>query len=222
MILQSSYSCELFIERYAELLNGGPQWDNLLKDSSTQFSWDPDSHYIRKPPYFEHLSPTPPAISDLRLLKPLVILGDSITTDHISPSGAISLGTPAADYLLERNVQQKDFNNYTTRRANHEIVKRATSANIRLKNKMGPGIEGGVTKLMPDVEILRVFDAAQQYLHRQQPLIVIAGKNYGCGSSRDSAAKGVALLGVTVVLAESYERIHQSNLIGMEIGSAHG
>lgn len=215
--VQSAYARDLFIERYAELLNGGPQWDNLLKDSSTQFSWDPDSHYIRKPPYFEHLSPTPPAISDLRLLKPLVILGDSITTDHISPSGAISLGTPAADYLLERNVQQKDFNNYTTRRANHEIVKRATFANIRLKNKMVPGIEGGVTKLMPDGEILRVFDAAQQYLHRQQPLIIIAGKNYGCGSSRDSAAKGVALLGVKVVLAESYERIHQSNLIGMGV-----
>lgn len=215
--VQSAYARDLFIQRYAELLNGGPQWDNLLEDGGPQFKWDPESHYIRKPPYFEKVSEKLPAINDLRLLKPLVILGDSITTDHISPSGAISLGTPAAEYLLKRGVDQKDFNNYTTRRANHEIVMRATFANIRLRNQMVPGIEGGVTRLVPDGDIMPVFNAAQEYVVRQQPLIIIAGKNYGCGSSRDSAAKGVALLGVKVVLAESYERIHLSNLIGMGV-----
>lgn len=216
--VKSAYARDLFIERYSELFNGGPQWDALgTETGSSHFDWAPDSHYIRKPPYFEHLTLEPPAIKDFRLLKPLVILGDSITTDHISPSGAISMGTPAADYLLERDVEQKDFNNYTTRRANHEIVMRATFANIRLRNKMVPGIEGGVTKLMPEGEVMRVYDAAQEYMHRQQPLIIIAGKNYGCGSSRDSAAKGVALLGVRVVLAESYERIHLSNLVGMGV-----
>lgn len=215
--VQSAYARDLFIKRYAELLNGGPQWDALQTKGGAHFDWDPNSHYIRKPPYFDGIKLQKPAIKNYRLLKPLVILGDSITTDHISPSGAISLGTPAADYLLERDVEQKDFNNYTTRRANHEIVMRASFANIRLRNLMVPGIEGGVTKLMPDGEVMRVFDAAQEYMRRQQPLIIIAGKNYGCGSSRDSAAKGVALLGVKVVLAESYERIHLSNLIGMGV-----
>ncbi len=215
--VQSAYDRQLFIKRYAELFNGGPQWEALQTNNDDHFDWDPHSHYIRKPPYFDDLSTTPPPIKNFRLLKPLVILGDSITTDHISPSGAISLGTPAADYLLERGVAQKDFNNYTTRRANHEIVMRASFANIRLRNHMVPGIEGGVTKLMPDGTVMRVFDAAQEYMQRQQPLIIIAGKNYGCGSSRDSAAKGVALLGVKVVLAESFERIHLSNLVGMGV-----
>jgi len=213
----SAYDRNLFTKRYAELLDGGPRWEALAEENSAHFKWDPDSHYIKKPPYFEDLPPLPPTIADLHLLKPLVILGDSITTDHISPSGAISLNTPAADYLLAADVAQKDFNNYTTRRANHEIVKRASFANIRLKNKMVPGIEGGVTKLMPEGKVMRIFEAAQEYQRRQQPLIVIAGKNYGCGSSRDSAAKGVALLGVKVVLAESFERIHLSNLVGMGV-----
>lgn len=215
--VQNAYARDLFIKRYSELLNGGPQWDALESEAGSHFDWDPDSHYIRKPPYFEDITTQRPAVKNFRLLKPLVILGDSVTTDHISPSGAISLGTPAADYLQERDVEQIDFNNYTTRRANHEIVMRASFANIRLRNKMVPSIEGGVTKLMPDGEVMRVFDAAQEYMQRKQPLIIIAGKNYGSGSSRDSAAKGVALLGVKVVLAESYERIHLSNLIGMGV-----
>ncbi|HLS17639.1 MAG TPA: aconitate hydratase AcnA [Paenalcaligenes sp.] len=215
--VQEAYARDLFIKRYAELFNGGPQWDALESKAGSHFDWDPQSHYIRKPPYFDGLDTAQPAVKNYRLLKPLVILGDSITTDHISPSGAISLGTPAADYLQERGVEQKDFNNYTTRRANHEIVMRATFANIRLRNKMVPGIEGGVTKLMPDGEVMRVYDAAQEYMRRQQPLVIIAGKNYGSGSSRDSAAKGVALLGVKVVLTESFERIHLSNLIGMGV-----
>ena len=216
-IVAEAYDRELFVKRYSELYEGGPQWDALASAPGATFTWNPDSHYIKKPPYFEGLSREPSAPQDLKHLRPLVILGDSITTDHISPSGAISLGTPAADYLLERGVEQKDFNNYTTRRANHEIVMRATFANIRLRNKMTPSIEGGVTKLMPEGKQLRVFDAAQIYQERGQDLIILAGKNYGCGSSRDSAAKGVALLGVKAVVAESFERIHRTNLVGMGV-----
>lgn len=213
----NAYDRELFIKRYSELYDGGEQWDALESASGATFSWNPDSHYIKKPPYFEGLPLQPVPVQDLQGLRPLAILGDSITTDHISPSGAISLGTPAADYLLERGVEQKDFNNYTTRRANHEIVMRATFANIRLRNKMTPGIEGGVTKLMPEGTQMRIFEAAQMYQQRQQDLIIIAGKNYGCGSSRDSAAKGVAMLGVKAVVAEGFERIHRTNLVGMGV-----
>ncbi|MFA5520499.1 MAG: aconitate hydratase AcnA [Castellaniella sp.] len=215
--IAGAYDRALFIERYAELYEGGEPWDALAMESSHRFPWDPDSNYIRKPPYFDGLAATPAPVADIRGMRPLVILGDSITTDHISPSGAISLGTPAADFLLSRGVAQIDFNNYTTRRANHEVVMRATFANIRLRNRMVPGIEGGVTRLMPDGEVMRVFEAAQAYQERETPLVIIAGKNYGCGSSRDSAAKGPALLGVRVVIAESFERIHRTNLVGMGI-----
>ncbi len=215
--IAGAYERDLFIARYAELYEGGAPWDALAMDSSGNFPWDPDSNYIRKPPYFDGLARTAAPVADIRGLRPLVILGDSITTDHISPSGAISLGTPAADFLLSRGVAQVDFNNYTTRRANHEVVKRATFANIRLRNRMVPGIEGGVTRVMPDGEVMRVFEAAQTYQERQVPLLIIAGKNYGCGSSRDSAAKGPALLGVRAVIAESFERIHRTNLVGMGI-----
>ncbi len=216
-VVAQAYERELFIKRYAELYEGGARWDALASRPGATFSWNPASNYIKKPPYFDGLARVPQAPKDLHGLRPLVILGDSITTDHISPSGAISLGTPAADYLLERGVQQKDFNNYTTRRANHEIVMRATFANIRLRNKMTPGIEGGITRLMPEGTQMRVFDAAEKYLERGQDLIIVAGKNYGCGSSRDSAAKGVALLGVKAVVAESFERIHRTNLVGMGV-----
>lgn len=212
-----AYDRQLFIQRYAELYEGGEPWDALASEAGATFNWDPDSHYIKKPPYFEGLGLVPEPVKAFHQLRPLVILGDSITTDHISPSGAISLGTPAADYLLARGVEQKDFNNYTTRRANHEIVMRATFANIRLRNKMVPGIEGGVTKVMPEGELMRIFEAAQTYQQRGESLIIIAGKNYGCGSSRDSAAKGVAMLGVKAVVAESFERIHRTNLVGMGV-----
>lgn len=215
--VHTAYDRDLFIRRYAELYDGGKSWGALASESGATFTWDADSNYIKKPPYFEGLTRDVPPVYDLTALRPLVILGDSITTDHISPSGAISLGTPAADYLIAQGVEQKDFNNYTTRRANHEIVMRATFANIRLRNKMMPGIEGGVTKLMPEGKQMRVFDAAQSYQQRGEGLIIIAGKNYGCGSSRDSAAKGVALLGVQAVVAEGFERIHRTNLVGMGV-----
>lgn len=212
-----AYERDLFIERYSQLYDGGEPWDALAVEASDNFPWDPDSNYIRKPPYFDGLALAPEPVRDITGMRPLVILGDSITTDHISPSGAISLGTPAADFLLSKGVQQPDFNNYTTRRANHEVVKRATFANIRLRNFMVPGVEGGVTKVMPDGNIMNVFDAAGVYQSRNVPLVVIAGKNYGCGSSRDAAAKGVAMLGVKAVVAEGFERIHRTNLVGMGV-----
>ncbi|HBI20324.1 MAG TPA: aconitate hydratase AcnA [Brevundimonas sp.] len=216
--IHGAYDRDLFIERYAELYDGGEPWDALARESNGgHYTWEADSTYIRKPPYFDGLQREPAPVANLRGMRPLAILGDSITTDHISPSGSISLGTPAADFLLSKGVEQKDFNNYTTRRANHEVVKRATFANIRLRNKIVPGVEGGVTKVMPEGEVMRIFEAAQTYQERQVPLLVIAGKNYGCGSSRDSAAKGPALLGVKAVVAEGFERIHRTNLVGMGV-----
>jgi aconitate hydratase len=212
-----AYEPELFRARYADLFEGGQPWDALAGERSDLFRWQASSTYIRRPPYFEGLARTPPAVQDIRGMRPLVILGDSVTTDHISPSGAISLGTPAADFLLAAGVQKPDFNNYTTRRGHHDVAVRATFANIRLRNRMVPGVEGGVTKVMPEGTPMRIFEAAQEYLRRDVPLAVIAGRNYGCGSSRDWAAKGVALLGVKVVIAGSFERIHRTNLVGMGV-----
>ena len=214
---RGAYTRELFQDRYADLYNGGEPWDALAGESSERFAWSEDSTYIRRPPYFDALSREVPPVQDIVGMRPLVILGDSVTTDHISPSGAISLGTPAADFLLAKGVQRADFNNYTTRRANHEVAVRATFANIRLRNRMVPGVEGGMTRLMPEGTVMRVFEAAQEYGRRDVPLVVVAGRNYGCGSSRDWAAKGVALLGVKAVIAESFERIHRTNLVGMGV-----
>jgi len=212
-----TYEPTVFREKYADLYDGGAAWDALPGIASPRFPWAGDSTYIRRPPYFDghdrHVAP----IEDIIGMRPLVILGDSVTTDHISPSGAISLGTPAADFLLSQGVEQQDFNIYTTRRGNHDVVKRASFANIRLRNRMVPGVEGGMTKLQPDGTVMRVFEAAEAYAERGVPLVVVAGKNYGCGSSRDSAAKGVALMGVKAVIAESFERIHRTNLVGMGV-----
>jgi aconitate hydratase len=207
----------VFRDTYAGLFDGGPRWDALAGQATTRFAWGPDSTYVTRPPYFDGLTRTPPRIDDLVGARALAVLGDSITTDDLSPSGAISLGTPAADFLLSHGIQPGQFNNYTTRRGNHEIIRRASLASIRLRNRMVPGIEGGVTRLQPDGEVLRIFEAAQVYARRGTPLVVIAGHNYGCGSSRDSAAKGVALLGVKAVLARSFERIHRTNLVGMGV-----
>ena len=214
---EAAYTRELFQERYAGLYDGGEPWNALAGAPSDRFAWQEDSTYIRRPPYFDDLQREVPAVRDLAGLRPLVILGDSITTDHISPSGAISLGTPAADFLLSKGVERQDFNNYTTRRANHEVAVRATFANIRLRNRMVPGVEGGMTALMPGGDVMRVYEAAEEYARRGTGLVVVAGRNYGCGSSRDWAAKGVALLGVKAVIAESFERIHRTNLVGMGV-----
>ena len=215
--VDGAYEPEIFRQKYADLFEGGEPWDALAGEPSERFHWADSSTYIRRPPYFEGLPREAAPVQDITGMRPLVILGDSVTTDHISPSGAISLGTPAADFLLEQGVERRDFNNYTTRRGNHDVAVRATFANIRLRNRIVPGVEGGETRLMPDGKQMRVFEAAQEYLRRGVPLAVIAGKNYGCGSSRDWAAKGVALLGVKAVIAESFERIHRSNLVGMGV-----
>lgn len=216
-LVDTTYEPEIFRAKYADLFDGGPQWDALSGKASERFNWQPGSTYIRQPPYFDGLSAQPSPMSDIIGMRPLAILGDSVTTDHISPSGAISLGTPAADFLLAKGVQKADFNNYTTRRGNHDVAVRATFANIRLRNRIVPSVEGGYTRLMPEGEQMRIFEAAEAYLQRKTPLTVIAGRNYGCGSSRDWAAKGVALLGVKTVIAESFERIHRTNLVGMGI-----
>jgi len=215
--VEGAYEPGLFREKYADLFDGGEAWDALSGERSERFPWQDASTYVRRPPYFQNLSLEPAAVQDIKAMRPLVILGDSVTTDHISPSGAISLGTPAADFLLAKGIEKRNFNNYTTRRGNHDVAVRATFANIRLRNQIVPGVEGGMTKLMPEGTQMRIFEAAEAYLRRDVPLAVIAGKNYGCGSSRDWAAKGVALLGVKAVIAESFERIHRTNLVGMGV-----
>jgi aconitate hydratase len=215
--VSKAYTPANFTTAYADLFNGGPAWDTLQSGSSAQFAWGAASTYIRRPPYFDGLAPNPAATHNIHGARALAILGDNITTDDISPSGAISLKTPAADFMSARGIKQADFNNYTTRRGNHEIAVRATFANIRLRNRIVPGIEGGMTKLQPEGTIGRIFETAEAYAARGTPLVVIAGKNYGCGSSRDWAAKGVALLGVKAILAEGFERIHRTNLVGMGV-----
>lgn len=216
-LVATAYTPEVFAEKYADLFDGGEPWAKLATKPSALFDWQPASTYVRQPPYFGGLDLEPQSVFDISGARPLAILGDSITTDDISPSGAISLGTPSADLLLSYGVGKADFNNYTTRRANHEVAVRATFANIRLRNWIVPGVEGGFTRLMPDGGQMRIFEAAQEYMKRGTPLVVIAGKNYGCGSSRDWAAKGVALLGVKAVIAEGFERIHRTNLVGMGV-----
>ncbi|MCW2838230.1 MAG: aconitase, partial [Marmoricola sp.] len=182
------------------------------------FEWDPESTYVRKPPYFDGMTMETTPVSDIAGARVLAKLGDSVTTDHISPAGAIKKDSPAGRYLAEHNVGQRDFNSYGSRRGNHEVMIRGTFANIRLRNQLAPGTEGGFTRdFTADGEVTTVFEASQHYVEKGTPLVVLAGKEYGSGSSRDWAAKGTALLGVKAVIAESYERIHRSNLIGMGV-----
>ncbi|MBO6773551.1 MULTISPECIES: aconitate hydratase AcnA [unclassified Thalassospira] len=216
-IVSTAYDPKLFVEKYSEIFDGDDKWVSLSEKPGSQFSWKADSTYIRQAPYFDELSPHRNEVRDIKGMRPLVILGDSITTDHISPSGAIDDNSAAANFMVGKGVQKRDFNSYGTRRGNHEIAVRATFANIRLKNKIVAGTEGSITKLMPEGEQMSVYDAAEIYKQRNVPLVVVAGKNYGCGSSRDWAAKGVALLNVKAVIAESFERIHRTNLVGMGV-----
>jgi aconitate hydratase len=185
--------------------------------SGAVFAWDPGSTYVREPPFFQGLSAAPPALSDIIAARALLVVGDSVTTDHISPAGSIPSASPAGRYLIEHGVEPRLFNSYGARRGDHEVMIRGTFANIRLRNGLVPGREGWWTKHLPDGEVLTIFDAAERYRTEGIPLIVIAGKEYGSGSSRDWAAKGPALLGVRAVIAESFERIHRSNLVGMGI-----
>ena len=216
--LRSSVKKEQFLERYAVVLDGPPEWQAVTFEQADQYRWDPESTYVRLPPFFEGVEPgdpTPP--TDIEGARVLCLLGDSVTTDHISPAGSIALDSPAARYLQDHHVSPRDFNSYGSRRGNHEVMMRGTFANIRLRNLLAPGTEGGVTRYLPDDAQLSIYDAAMRYQADGTPLVVIAGKEYGTGSSRDWAAKGTLLLGVRAVIAESYERIHRSNLIGMGV-----
>ena len=212
-----SVTSEAFRQQYASVFAGDARWQNLPVPTGDRFEWEGASTYIRKPPFLEGLSMTPSAAGDIRDARALAVLGDSITTDHISPAGNIKANSPAGKYLIEHGVDPKDFNSYGARRGNHEVMMRGTFANTRIKNQMVPGIEGGVTSYLPGGEVMPIYDAAMKYQAAGVPLMVIAGKEYGSGSSRDWAAKGTMLLGVKAVIAESYERIHRSNLVNMGV-----
>ncbi|MBX3728237.1 MAG: aconitate hydratase AcnA [Candidatus Sumerlaeia bacterium] len=215
--IRSSVHSEMFEREYADVFKGDARWQSLPSGEGQIYDWQPDSTYVRKPPFFEGLSMTPAAVTDIRGARCLALLGDSVTTDHISPAGSISKTSPAARYLIAQGVEPKDFNSYGARRGNHEVMMRGTFANIRLRNQLIPGSEGGVTLHLPAGEQMSIYDAAMKYKEQDVPLVVVAGKEYGSGSSRDWAAKGTRLLGVRAVLAESYERIHRSNLVGMGV-----
>lgn len=215
-VIYASMTPEMFTRRYSNVFEGNEEWQEMKVEGDKTYAW-PKSTYVKEPPYFDDMSKDPLPIKNIKGARPLAILGDSITTDHISPAGSIKEDGPAGLYLLEHNVPVSDFNSYGSRRGNHEVMMRGTFANIRLQNEMTPGITGGVTRHMPDGEVLSIYEAAMRYKEEGTPLVVIAGKEYGTGSSRDWAAKGPRLLGVKAVLAESFERIHRSNLIGMGI-----
>jgi len=208
---------EMFAERYADVFAGTQIWKEIRTVESELYAWEASSTYIQEPPFFLNLGREPAAIQDVRGARVLAILGDSITTDHISPAGAIPADSPAGKYLIEHGVTVRDFNSYGARRGNDRVMTRGTFANIRLKNRMLPGIEGGVTLHLPDGTQMSIYDAAMKYKEEGVPLVVLAGKEYGAGSSRDWAAKGTLLLGVKAVIAETYERIHRSNLVGMGV-----
>ncbi len=216
-VVDSTIDREMFRSKYADVFKGDERWRKIDTPEGSLFDWDRDSTYIRKPPFFEGMPREPAPIEEIKGARVLVKVGDSITTDHISPAGSIAPDSPAGKYLLDKGVSQGQFNSYGSRRGNHEVMMRGTFANIRLRNEMAPGTEGGWTRHLPDGEQMSIYDASMQYQKDGVPLIVIAGKEYGTGSSRDWAAKGTRLLGVRAVIAESYERIHRSNLIGMGV-----
>ncbi|HXP77194.1 MAG TPA: aconitate hydratase AcnA [Stellaceae bacterium] len=215
--LRKSLTPEMFRKRYANVQQGPEEWRKVKVKTGTTFEWEGSSTYIAHPPYFEGMSKDPTPLSDVQLARPLALLGDSITTDHISPAGSIKKDGPAGEYLMSFQVRPADFNSYGARRGHHEVMMRGTFANIRIKNEMVAGIEGGVTKHLPDGEIMSIYDAAMLYQKEGVPLVIIGGKEYGTGSSRDWAAKGTLLLGVKAVIVESFERIHRSNLVGMGV-----
>ncbi|MDN5932976.1 MAG: aconitate hydratase, partial [Pseudonocardia sp.] len=217
--IDSSISQEMFTKDYADVFAGDERWKALQTPEGNTFDWDPQSTYVRKPPYFDGMSPDPAPVSDIAGARVLALLGDSVTTDHISPAGAIKPGTPAAEYLTDNGVEKKDFNSFGSRRGNHEVMIRGTFANIRLKNQLLDDVSGGYTRdfTQDDAPQSFIYDAAQNYAEAGVPLVVLGGKEYGSGSSRDWAAKGTALLGVKAVIVESFERIHRSNLIGMGV-----
>ena len=215
--LLKSIDSNMFRKSYASVFTGDENWSSIKIPAGKRYTWDEKSTYVKNPPYFDGMTMTPPAVSDIRGARALAVLGDSVTTDHISPAGNISKTSPAAKYLIEQGVQPVDFNSYGARRGNHEVMMRGTFANIRLRNLLVPGVEGGVSVHLPSGEQTSIYDAAMRYKKEGTPLVILAGREYGTGSSRDWAAKGTMLLGVKAVIAESFERIHRSNLIGMGV-----
>ncbi|MGH3199146.1 MAG: aconitate hydratase, partial [Streptosporangiaceae bacterium] len=214
-VVQTAVAQEMFTRDYADVFTGDDNWRGLEVPAGDTFAWDEDSTYVRRPPYFDGMPAEPEPVTDITGARVLAMLGDSVTTDHISPAGAIKTDSPAGKYLTEHGVERRDFNSYGSRRGNHEVMIRGTFANIRLRNQLAPGTEGGVT--VKDGEQMSIYDASRRHIADGTPLIVLGGKEYGSGSSRDWAAKGTLLLGLRAVLVESFERIHRSNLIGMGV-----
>jgi len=215
--LRESLNAEMFIKRYSNVSEGPEQWQKIKTDETSIYNWEDNSTYVKKPPFFENLPDEPEGFKEIKDARPLLILGDSITTDHISPAGSIQKDSPTGEYFMKHQILPKDYNSYGARRGNHEVMMRGTFANIRIRNEIAPGTEGGFTKLYPEEKVMPVYDAVVEYKKRGTDLVVIGGKEYGTGSSRDWAAKGTKLLGIKAVFAESFERIHRSNLIGMGI-----
>jgi len=215
--VRDSVTSEMYAKEYANVFVGDAHWRSMPVPEGDLYKWDPKSTYIKQPPFFESMPKAPLALADIHGARVLAILGDSITTDHISPAGSIPVDSPAGKYLIANGVKPHEFNSYGARRGNHEVMMRGTFANIRLRNQLAPGTEGCWTHFLPGNEKMTIYDAAVKYREGGVPLVVLAGKEYGSGSSRDWAAKGTRLLGVRAVIAESYERIHRSNLVGMGV-----
>ena len=215
--LKNSLNAEMFVKRYSNVSEGTEQWQKIKTEPSSIYNWEDTSTYVKKPPFFENLTDEPEDIKDIKEARPLLILGDMVTTDHISPAGSIQKESPTGEYFMKHQILTKDYNSYGARRGNHEVMMRGTFCNIRIRNEIAPDTEGGFTKLYPEEKVMPVYDAVVEYKKRGTNLVVIGGKEYGTGSSRDWAAKGTKLLGIKAVLAESFERIHRSNLIGMGV-----
>jgi aconitate hydratase len=218
-VISKAIASDMYRDGYADVFAGDERWRSLPTPQGDRFEWQEDSTYVRKPPYFIDLKRDPSPVSDIRGARVLAKLGDSVTTDHISPAGSIARMSPAATYLMDHEVKPQDFNSYGSRRGNHEVMIRGTFANVRLRNQLAPGTEGGYTRdfTQDGAPVATIYDASRNYLSAGVPLVILAGKEYGSGSSRDWAAKGTVLLGVRAVIAESYERIHRSNLLGMGV-----
>ncbi len=216
-VLKSALNPEMFLKRYSNVSEGPKQWQQIKTEKSSIYNWEENSTYVKKPPFFENLSDLPEGFKKIQDARPLLILGDMVTTDHISPAGNIQKESPTGEYFMKHQILPKDYNSYGARRGNHEVMMRGTFANIRIRNEMVPGIEGGFTTIYPEKKVVPIYDAVVEYKKRGTDLVVIGGKEYGTGSSRDWAAKGTKLLGIKTVIAESFERIHRSNLIGMGI-----
>jgi aconitate hydratase len=215
--ISANIDSSMFKSSYDSVFSGDSNWNSISSPEGEIYTWDPDSTYVKNPPYFEGMTLETSAVNNIQGARVLALLGDSVTTDHISPAGSIAADGPAAEYLLSKGVEPHNFNSFGSRRGNHEVMMRGTFANIRLRNQLAPGTEGGWTRHQPSGEQMSIFDASLKYKNDDTPLVVIAGSEYGTGSSRDWAAKGTLLLGVKAVITKSYERIHRSNLIGMGV-----